>query len=379
MSAPWLLVAADFVSTGGMDRANLALAEYLAARGDPIHLVTHRIAAGLAARSNVVQHLVPRPLGWQLLGDPLLDARGRAVAREVRARGGRVVVNGGNCDVDDANWVHYVHAAYRPDVPRHPLRGPKAIWAHHKSLRDEARVLRRSWVVIADSKRTARDVIERVGVPAERVHTVYYGIDPALFRPPTENERTAIRTQLGVLGDRPVVLFVGGLGDRRKGFDVLFTAWEALERSGEWDAELWVVGRGRELPTWRARAERSGLSQSVRFLGFRKDVPTLLAAADALVSPTRYEAYGLGVHEALCVGLPALVSAGAGVAERYPAELNDLLIPDPDDAADLAARLRRWRDRRSDLRAGVATLSERLRGYRWADMARDMVALIERT
>ena len=37
--------------------------------------------------------------------------------------------------------------------------------------------------------------------------------------------------------------------------------------------------------------------------------------------PARYEAYGLAVHEALCRGLPALVSASAGVAERYPADL----------------------------------------------------------
>ena len=52
---------------------------------------------------------------------------------------------------------------------------------------------------------------------------------------------------------------------------------------------------------------------------------------------------GLGVHEALCRGLPALVSRTAGVAERYPAGLNGLLIPDPDSAADLADRLRDWR------------------------------------
>ena len=39
-----------------------------------------------------------------------------------------------------------------------------------------------------------------------------------------------------------------------------------------------------------------------------------------MVHPARYEAYGLGVHEAICRGLPAIVSAGAGIAELYPAD-----------------------------------------------------------
>ena len=72
-------------------------------------------------------------------------------------------------------------------------------------------------------------------------------------------------------------------------------------------------------------------------------MPEVLRACDALVSPVHYEAYGLNVQEAICCGLPALVSASAGIAEQYPAALADLLLPDPDDPADLAARLRRWR------------------------------------
>jgi len=106
-------------------------------------------------------------------------------------------------------------------------------------------------------------------------------------------------------------------------------------------------------------------------------VPDLLRAADCLVAPTRYEAYGLGVHEALCCGLPALVSATAGVAERYPSHLGDLLLPDPDDAADLAARLRRWREATHQYSKMVSTLSEELRCYTWDDMAKSILEQIE--
>ena len=77
-------------------------------------------------------------------------------------------------------------------------------------------------------------------------------------------------------------------------------------------------GTGAELPAWRQRAQAAGLGDRMRFLGFRSDVPEILAALDALVHPARYEAYGLSVHEALCRGVPAIVSASAGVAERIP-------------------------------------------------------------
>jgi glycosyltransferase involved in cell wall biosynthesis len=104
-------------------------------------------------------------------------------------------------------------------------------------------------------------------------------------------------------------------------------------------------------------------------LGFRSDVPEVLRGCDALVSPVRYEPYGLNVHEALCCGLPALVSRSAGVAERYTADLEPLLIDDPDDPHGLADRLRLWLDRRDRFATAAVALSERLRAYTWDDMA----------
>jgi glycosyltransferase involved in cell wall biosynthesis len=118
------------------------------------------------------------------------------------------------------------------------------------------------------------------------------------------------------------------------------------------------------------------LAERIKFLGFRQDVPAVLAACDALVHPARYEAYGLSVQEALCRGLPALVSVTAGVAERYPDELHGLLIPDPEDAADLARRLQTWRRDRERIRAKVARLSNCLRSHTWDDMAGQIVHLI---
>jgi glycosyltransferase involved in cell wall biosynthesis len=376
---PWLLVAGDFTPLGGMDCANHALARYLAGgTGAEVHLVTHRVGDDLAGRPGVHVHRVARPRGSHLLGMPLLARAGRRWARRLAPGGARVVVNGGNCAWGDVNWVHYVHAAWDPRAEGPPARRAKAVVAHRYFRGTEWARVRRARLVIANSQRTRAELIGRLGLPGERVHTVYYGVDPGRFHPPTAAGRAAARRRLGWADDdRPAVAFVGALGDRRKGFDTLLAAWRTLAGRPSWDARLVVLGAGPALASWRARAAAEGLGRSVQFLGFRPDVPAVLAACDLLVSPARYEPYGLNVHEALCSGLPALVSATAGVAERYPPALHDLLLPDPDDAAALARRLRAWRDAGDAPRAAVAALGRALRARTWDHCAAEIVRIAD--
>ena len=371
----YVLVTGDFVTTGGMDRANHALALYLARLGRRVELVAHRVDAPLLACPTVVFHRVPKPLNSYWLAEPLLARAGRRAAARAASAGGRVVVNGGNCGWGDVNWIHYVHAAWTPRAGGGALRRVRRALYHRTALAAERAAVRRARVVVANSEQTRSLIIERLGVPPERVHTVYYGTDPERFRPATPDERAGARARLGWNDDRPTLAFVGALGDLRKGLDTLLAAWQLLAADPRWDARLAVVGTGSNLGLLKQQAAHVG--GSVEFLGFRSDVPEVLRGCDALVSPTRYEAYGLNVHEALCCGLPALVSRAAGIAERYPDELADLLIPDPDDPAGLADQLRHWHAGREKYRAPVRRLADRLRSTTWDDMAGRIVALVE--
>lgn len=371
----YVLVSGDFVESGGMDRANYALASFLIRRGDAVHLVGHRADPGLLARSNVVFHRVPKPLNSYLLGEPFLQRIGRRWAGRLASSGSRVVVNGGNCDWGDVNWVHYVHAAWDPRPGRGLARRVKQSVSRRLALSVERLSLRRARIVVANSERTRAALIDGLGLPPDRVHTIYYGTDPARFRPATAAERAEARDRHGWRDDRPVIAFVGALSDERKGLDTLLSAWRRLRETG-WDARLVVIGAGASLA--RHRRESLDLGGSVEFLGHRRDVPDLLRGCDALVSPTRYEAYGLNVHESLCCGLPALAARTAGVAERYPSELHDLLIPEPGDPAVLADRLTAWLRNRAGYASAVARFSDRLRLYTWDDMASRIVELVER-
>ncbi|MDY7227006.1 glycosyltransferase family 4 protein [Hyalangium rubrum] len=375
---PYTLIAGDFVSTGGMDRANLALASYLARQGGPVRLVAHRVAEELLGFPNVRFIRVPKPANAYMLGEPLLDRVGRLWAWRTLAEGGQVLANGGNCQVPAANWVHYVHGAYVSEGTGSMLRRLKGRVSHRLYLRGERKALRRARVIIANSERTKADIVQATGASPERIHVVYYGIEAERFRPRSAQERLEARASLGWPEGRRVALFVGALGDRRKGFDTVFPAWARLCARGEWNVDLKVVGVGAQRELWEREAQARGLGERIQFLGFRKDVPVLMAAADLLIAPTRYEAYGLGVHEALCTGLPALVSRTAGVAERYPDALKTLLIDDPNDVEELVRRLEGWRAREAEFSPHVSRLAEELRSQTWDGMSAAIVELLER-
>jgi glycosyltransferase involved in cell wall biosynthesis len=380
VAAPWVLVSAGFHEQGGQSKANAALADFLLGRGTPVHLVGHDFAPRFRQQRHCTIYTVPRPAGADLLGVWQLRRRGRAVARQVCAQvpAARVMVNGGCCSWDDMNWLHFVHSAWRPSLGAlPPLRRLKEASAAALFRSQEREALGRARLVIADSEQTRQLAIDHLRLDPTKVQTIYYGSEPS-WRPPEPAQRAAARAWLGVPPGRPLAVFVGGFGfDERKGFDTLWQAWQELCRDRNWDLDLIAAGGGRALGRWQECVRQAGLAQRVRLMGFTDRVFDLLAAADLLISPVRYEPYGLNVQEAICRGVPALVSAQAGITEQFPAELAGLVLPDPNDVRDLVGRLRAWRTEWAAWRQRVQPFSQRLRERSWARMAADIVALAE--
>ena len=162
------------------------------------------------------------------------------------------------------------------------------------------------------------------------------GRDPARFRPdPVARQR--IRDAFGVPDDRLVVLAVSRLV-WHKGYPELAAAMPSLP-----EAELWVVGerlasdRG---PDMAALLRGAGLGERLRLLGYREDVPDLMAAADIFVLPSRFEGLPMSVIEAMLTGLPVVAADVRGPAEQVVPEATGLLVP-PGDAPALTAALRR--------------------------------------
>jgi glycosyltransferase involved in cell wall biosynthesis len=376
-AAPWLIVSGGFHRHGAMDLANLALAEHLIREGREVHLVGHDIDPVLESRRGVHAYRTPR-LGTVAAGEIMLDRTARRVARALLARAPRLhaIGNGGNFASDDANWVHSVHHAWPRGRSRASLaRRLKRLVEARVFRSREARAFGRARLLIANSARTQEDVLRHFPLDATRVHVIPPGADP-VWRPASAEQRRDARLQFGSQG--PLVLFLGALGaDDNKGFGPLLDAWRELCGDRTWQGTLLVGGRGALLPTWERAARRDGLSERVRFLGFIPDVARALAAADVLVSASRYESYGLAIAEALCRGVPAIVPASAGIAAGLSGAYEGLVVRGVPDGAALAGALRRWASDQARWRAVAADEGSRLRQYTLDDMAAGIVRVVE--
>jgi glycosyltransferase involved in cell wall biosynthesis len=171
---------------------------------------------------------------------------------------------------------------------------------------------------------------------AANAQPIRNGRDPAIFRP-NSTARTRIRRELGVPNDRIVIIAVSRLV-WHKGYPELAAAMRAVPQ-----AELWVVGerldsdRGADMA---AVLRAAGLGYRLRMLGYRADIPALLAAADIFTLPSRFEGLPMSVIEAMLTGLPVVSTDVRGPAEQVIEGVTGLQVP-PGDPTALGAALGR--------------------------------------
>lgn len=164
------------------------------------------------------------------------------------------------------------------------------------------------------------------------------GRDPALFRPDPV-ARAAVRAELGARQGDCVIIAVARLV-RHKGYPELLEAMRAAPPH----CVLWVVGdrlpsdHGEDLEAL-FEAAAAALGPRIRRLGYRTDVPQLLAAADVFALPSLFEGLPMSVIEAMLCGLPVVATDIRGPREMVVAGGTGLLVP-PGEAAPLAEALR---------------------------------------
>lgn len=213
---------------------------------------------------------------------------------------------------------------------------------HHYVKWAEKRVYASSQLkaVICNSRMVRDEIHHYFGVPLEKLHVIYSGVDTQAFHPELRRHRAAVRAKHGIPDDATLFLFVGS-GFERKGVSVLLRALAQLPAS----AYLLVVGRDKRLRHYKRLAARLGLSGRVRFLGSQPDVKPYYGAADALVLPTLYDPFPNVALEAMASGLPIFTSSQCGAAELIrsaPA----WFVCDALDTRVLAENLRRFHSAR---------------------------------
>jgi UDP-glucose:(heptosyl)LPS alpha-1,3-glucosyltransferase len=188
--------------------------------------------------------------------------------------------------------------------------------------------------VICNSRMVRDEIGVYFGLPEDRLHVIYSGVDLKAYHPDLRRQRAAIRAQYGIPEAAALFLFVGS-GFERKGVPALLEAMAGLPP----EAHLLIVGRDKRLKRFAARAEHLGLGRRVQFVGSQPDVKPYYGAADALVLPTLYDPFPNVALEAMAAGLPVVTSRKCGAAELIENGRNGF-VNDALDIGTLTGNLR---------------------------------------
>jgi glycosyltransferase involved in cell wall biosynthesis len=195
----------------------------------------------------------------------------------------------------------------------------------------ERLLTRRASAVIAITEALGRFLVERVGLPPEKVHVVHYGLDdpPEPWSegpPPTIPEGARVLLAVGRL--------VG-----QKGHDVAVAALPAV-RAEHPEARLVILGDGPLRDRLLGQASALHVDDAVVLPGRAGDVAAWLARADVFVHPARWEGFGLVLLEAMLAACPVVASRVSSVPEIVVDGQTGLLVA-ADDPGALAAAVTR--------------------------------------
>jgi glycosyltransferase involved in cell wall biosynthesis len=215
---------------------------------------------------------------------------------------------------------------------------------HARWRRSFERWLGRAAAVILPSEAARADLLRFHGVSPERAVAIHHGIDPDAHSQVPRDRIEHVRDRYGIGG--PSILFLGGL-EPRKNLEALVRAFGLLRDRPEWlvvagDQVPWAPGYAdrvdravRDLPaSIRERVIRTG------YVG-AGDRQALLAGAEILAYPSRYEGFGFPILEGFASRVPVLTSNISSMPEVAG---DAALLVDPSDPTAIAQGLERMID-----------------------------------
>lgn len=230
--------------------------------------------------------------------------------------------------------------------------------------------LRHSQLVTGCSQAVLESLNHDTSALNDKTRVLYYGVE--LPESPSAAERGRFRAELGWAEDTPIVLHVGRFVEQKNHAGLLKIFAQVLKVVPQ--AKLVLVGDGLLFSTVQQLIEREGLTQSVKLLGVRDDVPRLMTYADVFLLPSLFEGFGLVAIEASAAFLPIVGSNVPGLTEAVKAgetaflhDVQDIdgmaqsvikLLSDRALATQTGAAGRAWVEQHFSLQASARRLTE---------------------
>ena len=212
----------------------------------------------------------------------------------------------------------------------------RSYYAERGRRRLAYRFVSRYAVMVAVSEDVKRFVAARTGVSARRIRVVHNGIGPAA--PVTAGAGARLRADLGLRDGERAVAVVGSLY-AVKGHRYLLEAAPSILAACPSTVFL-IAGHGACEAALREQARSLGIDTRVRFLGFREDVPAILASCDVFVLPSLSEGLSIAILEAMAAARPVVTTSVGGNVEIVVDGETGILV-EAADARQLAAAVTR--------------------------------------
>lgn len=149
-------------------------------------------------------------------------------------------------------------------------------------------------------------LVEKVGVPEEKVQVIYNGIDLSRFE-----VKSDILTREPLPRQKAITIIQVSRFSEQKDQDTLIRALLLLDNK----YRVIFAGDGPRRSICEEMTVKLGLDDRVQFLGVRSDVPDLLAQSDIVVQSSRWEGFGLAAIEGMAAGKPVIVSDVPGLSD----------------------------------------------------------------
>lgn len=236
----------------------------------------------------------------------------------------------------------------------------------------ERRLGQRSDVLVGVSEATVADLV-RLGVaPLERFRVIPLGLDLTPYERIDARRRAEARAALGLAEDEVAIAFVGRVVPIKR-LDLMLRALAAAA-AVEPRLRLLVVGDGSERRALEILAAQLGIADHVDFLGYRRDLVPVFAAADLGAISSDNEGTPVSLIEAAAAGLPAVATDVGGVSDVVTTDSGELVAAG--DHRSLGGALVRFASNpelRS--RAGAAARAHVLASYSAERLVADVEAL----
>ena len=212
-------------------------------------------------------------------------------------------------------------------------------------------ILRRAHGLIAVSENTRQDAIRHLGIPPDRIETIYNGVAEEYF-----DAAPTPRT-------RPYVLYVGTI-EPRKNLDRLLDAWRGLPAELRAAFDLVIAGPA----GWNTEATFARIQREAVYLGYvpERDLPGLTAGAAVFVYPSLYEGFGFPVAQAMAARVPVVTSNTSCLPEITGGHA---ALVDPRSPGEITAGLARLLTSESERSRLAIPARRRAEQFRWEECA----------